>query len=175
MLILVLQPILKPTLKHTIMLLYIMLGLITILALGAVAASKDSKNKALNAIARIDAMENKYENYVEKNIYNHVLEKNDLQVDPDNLAKDTLKFILPDLNGLLSLINTTTYTTVEINHTAQYFPNLVSLTENYFSQTQKSKLKKLTPEEEENFRKTALDAIQADIQRRLLDLKIGDL
>jgi len=157
------------------MLLYIMLGLIGFLVLGAVAASKDSKNKALNVIIRIDAMEEKYEKYVEKNIQSHILEKNDLQVDPDALTKDTLKFILPDLNGLLSLINTKTYTTVEINHTAQYFPNLVSLTENYFIQSQKSKSEKLSLEEEENFRKTALDAIQADIQRRLLDLKIGDL
>lgn len=157
------------------MLLYIMLGLIGFLALGAIAASRDSKNKALNAIARIDSMEEKYEKYVEKNIHNHILEKNDLQVDPDLLAKDTLKFILPDLNGLISLVNSTTYTTVEINHTAQYFPNLVSLTENYFLQSQNSKTKKLSPEEEENFRKTALDAIQADVQRRLLDLKIGNL
>lgn len=156
------------------MLLYIMLGLIGFLALGAIAASKDSKNKALNAIARIESMEAKYEKYVEKNIHNHILEKNDLQVDADILAKDTLKFILPDLNGLLSLVNSTTYTAVEINHTAQYFPNLVSLTENYFLQSQKSKNKKLSPEEEETFRKTALDAIQADLQRRLLDLKIGD-
>ncbi len=139
------------------MLLYIMLGLIGFLALGAIAASRDSKNKALNAIARIDSMEEKYEKYVEKNIHNHILEKNNLQVDPDLLAKDTLKFILPDLNGLISLVNSTTYTTVEINHTAQYFPNLVSLTENYFLQSQNSKTKKLSPEEEENFRKTALD------------------
>jgi hypothetical protein len=152
-----------------------MLGLIALLTLGAIAASRDSKNKALNAIARIDSMEEKYEKYVEKNIHSHVLEKNNLQVDPNLLALDTLKFILPDLNGLISLINTTTHTTVEINHTAQYFPNLVSLTENYFRQSQKSKIKKLSPEEEENFRKTALNAIQADVQRRLLDLKIGDL
>jgi len=157
------------------MLLYIMLGLIALLTLGAIAASRDSKNKALNAIARINSMEEKYAKYVEKNIHSHVLEKNDLQVDPDILAKDTLKFILPDLNGLISLINTTTHTTVEINHTAQYFPNIVSLTENYFRQSQKSKSKKLSPEEEENFRKAALNAIQADVQRRLLDLKIGDL
>lgn len=157
------------------MLLYIMLGLIGILALGAIAASRDSKNKALNVIARLNAMEDKYEKFVEKNIHSHILEKNDLQVDPEELASNTLKFIIPDLDGLISLINTTTYTTVEINHTAQYFPNLVSLTESYFIQSQKSKSKKLSPEEEENFRKTALDAIHADIQRRLLDLKIGDL
>jgi hypothetical protein len=107
-----------------------MLGLIALLTLGAIAASKNSKNKALNAIARIDSMEEKYETYIERNIHSHILEKHDLQVDPDLLAQDTLRFILPDINGLISLINTTTHTTVEINHTAQYFPNLVSLTEN---------------------------------------------
>ena len=157
------------------MLLYLLLGFIGLLAIGAVLASKNSKKKALNAIARIEAMEKKYEIYVEKNIHNHILEKNDLHVDPNQLAKDSLSVITPDLNGLIALINTTTYTAVDINYTAQYFPNLVSLTENYFLQTQKSKTKKLSPQEEENFRTNALDAIHADIQRRLLDVKIGNL
>lgn len=152
------------------MLLYIMLGFIGILILVAIAGNKDAKNKALNAAARIKTMELKYEDYIEKNIHNHLLEKNGLQVDPERLAQDTLKIIAPDLNGLITLINSTTYSNVEINYTATYFPNIVSLTEDYFRQSQKNKSKRLTEIEEETFRNNALDAILADIRRRLLNI-----
>ncbi|BDS12842.1 hypothetical protein [Aureispira anguillae] len=152
------------------MLLYIMLGFIGILILVAIAGNKDAKNKALDAAARIKTMELKYEDYIEKNIHDHLLEKNGLQVDPERLAQDTLKLIAPDLNGLITLINSTTYSNVEINYTATYFPNIVSLTEDYFRQSQKNKSKRLTEIEEETFRTNALDAILADIRRRLLNI-----
>ena len=40
----------------------------------AAIGSKDARKKALNAGARIKALELKYEQYVEKHIQNHILE-----------------------------------------------------------------------------------------------------
>jgi len=157
------------------MILYGLLGAILFIIIAAAAGSRDARKKARDAGARIKLMETKYEDYIEKHIRNHVLEENDLQVDAEELSKDVLRVIRPDLDGLIALINSTIYSSVHMNYTANYFPNLVALTEEYFRQSQKNKSKRLTDIEEENFRNSALDAVQADIQKRLLDLKIGDL
>lgn len=157
------------------MILYGLLGVIVIIIILASIGSKDARKKALNAGARIKALEMKYESYVEKHIRNHILEAHNLQIDANQLAKDSLTVIRPDLDGLIALINSTTYSSVHIDYIAQYFPNLVSLTEDYFRQSRKNQSKRLTEIEQETFRKTALDAIHADIQKRLLDLKVGDL
>lgn len=157
------------------MLLYLMLGFIGLIVLVAIVGTQDATKKALNAATLIQTMELKYERYIEQNIHNHLLEKNDLQVDPKALAKDSLSLILSDLEGLINLINSTTYSNVEINCSTQYFPNIVSLMEDYFRQSRKNKSKRLSAIEEQTFKNAALDAISADIQRRLLNLKIGNL
>lgn len=156
------------------MILYILLGVIVIFVIALVAGNKDAQKKGNNAIARFKQMEIKYEDYVKKNIQNHVLEKYDFQVDPVQLSKECLYIIKPDLDGLIALINSTSQSTIQLDFQANYFPNLVGLTEDYFRQSEKNQSKRLSPEEEENFRNTALDAILADIQKRLLDLKVGD-
>lgn len=155
------------------MILYGLLGVIFFIVFAAALGSRDARKKAIQAAGRLKAMETKYNDYAEKYIQNHLLEVNDLEVDTEVLAKDCLQIIKPDLDGLISLINSNTYSIVQIDYTADYFPNLAGLTEDYFRQSQKNKSRRLTLEEEENFRNIALDAIQADLKKRLLDLKFN--
>ena len=157
------------------MILYGLLGGIVLVVIAAFAGTRDARKKAMDARARIEKMEAKYDDYIKKHLQNHILEENDLQIDADQLAKDVMVVIRPDLAGLISLINSTIYSSVHLDYTAQFFPNLVGLTEEFFRQSQKNKSKRLSEIEEQYYRATALDAIQADIQKRLLDLKIGDL
>jgi hypothetical protein len=157
------------------MILYGLLGAILFIIIAAAAGSRDARKKAIDAGNRIKLMESKYEDYIEAHITNYILEENGLEVDGEELSKDVLRVIRPDLDGLISLINSTIYSSVVMNYSASYFPNLVTLTEEYFRQSQKNKYKRLTKAEEETFRNSALDAVKADIQKRLLDLKIGDL
>lgn len=152
------------------MILYGLLGIIVIVVILAAIGSKDASKKALNAGARIKAMEFKYENYVEKHIHDNNLEQHDVPIDSKQLASDCLTIIRSDLEGLILLINSTTYSNVQIDYVAEYFPNIVALTEDYFRQSRKNQSRRLTEIEKETFRQTALDAIQTDIQRRLLDI-----
>lgn len=155
------------------MILYGLLGIIIFIVFAAAMGSRDARKKAAQAAGRLKALEVKYNDYAEKYIRNHLLEVHNLEVDVELLAKDCLQIIKPDLDGLIALINSNTYSIVQIDYTADYFPNLAGLTEDYFRQSQKNKSRRLSPEEEENFRNIALDAIQADLKKRLLDLKIG--
>ena len=154
------------------MILYGLLGIIIIIIIAAAIGSKDAQKKALNAGGRIKAMELKYENYIKKHIRNSALEAQHLPIDSHQLALDSLTIIRGDLEGLIALINSTTYSNVHINYMAEYFPNVVALTEDYFRQSRKNQSRRLTEIEKETFRQTALDAIQADIQKRLLDINI---
>jgi len=151
------------------MILYGLLGIIVIIVILAAVGSKDAQKKALNAGGRIKAMELKYETYIKKHIHDNTLEIHGVPVDAQQLAKDSLSIIRSDLEGLISLINSTTYSNVQIDYMAEYFPNIVALTEDYFRQSRKNQSRRLTEIEKETFRQAALDAIQTDIQKRLLD------
>ena len=111
----------------------------------------------------------------QEHISDKTLEVIGLEVDAKQLSEAALTHIRSDLNGLINLINSNTFSVVNIEYSAQFFPNLIELIEAYFRTSQKSISKRLTEAEEHNFRTTALDAIQADVQKRMLNLNIGDL
>jgi hypothetical protein len=157
------------------MILYGLLGIIVLVVITAVFTTKDANKKAISAGLRLKKMERKYDDYINNNIHDTTLAANDLQVDASQLASDALMIIRPDLDSLIGLINSNTYSIVNIDYNSQFFPNLIELIEAYFRQGQKKTSKRLTEIEEQNLRNTALDAMQTDIQKRLLDLDIGDL
>ena len=157
------------------MILYLLLGIIVLVVITAVFTTKDANKKAISAGLRLQTMERKYDTYINKNIHNTTLAANNLRVDASELANDALMIIRPDLESLISLINSNTYSIVNIDYNCQFFPNLIELIEAYFRQGQKKISKRLTALEEQNLRNTALDAMQTDIQKRLLGLDIEDL
>ncbi|MCH2023518.1 MAG: hypothetical protein MK207_13665 [Saprospiraceae bacterium] len=157
------------------MILYGLLGIIVLVVITAVFTTKDANKKAISARLRLKTMEIKYDAYINKNIHNTTLTDNDLQIDISQLASDALMIIRPELDSLIRLINSNTYSVVNIDYPSQFFPNLIELIEAYFRQGQKKVSKRLTEVEEQNLRNTALDAMYTDIQKRLLGLDIGDL
>ncbi len=157
------------------MILYGLLGIIVLIIIAAAFTTKDANRKAVAAGECLKRMEDKYERYIKENISDKTLEDFGLEVDAEQLSKSALSHIRSDLDGLINLINTNTFSVVNIAYSAQYFPNLIELTEAYFRTSQKSISKRLTEAEEHNLRNTALDAIQADVQKRMLNLNIGDL
>lgn len=154
------------------MLLYVLLGIIGLVILAAGVSNLDARRKALQAAAKIKALELNYEEYLQEHLYLDLLDEHQLNVDATQLAKETLHALLPDLKGIIALVNTTVYSEISIPYNANYFPTIVSLTEEYFRQSRKNSTKRLSLEEEQQFKLTALDAMEADIHQRLLRLEL---
>jgi len=155
------------------MILYFLLGVIVLFVIAAAFGTMDANRKGRAAAERIVQMEQKYNDFVGKYIENHILQKDDFEVDFDQLVTDATQVIKPDLDGLLSLVNSTTYSIVSVKIEPQYFPNLVSLTDDFFRQSQSNKTKRLTEQNESDYYAAAKEAIEADIRKRLLDLQVG--
>lgn len=155
------------------MILYFLLGAIVLLVIAAIAGTRESSKKGQVAGQRILQMETKYVKFVENYIAGHILKNNNLIIEADKIIDDAIVVILPDIRGILALVNATVYTSVAVNIESEYFPNLVSLTEEFFNRSQKNKSKRLTTSEEMAYIEAAKEAIAADVQQRLINLNIA--
>jgi hypothetical protein len=154
------------------MILYFLLGAIVLLIIGAVAGTRESNQKAKLVGERILKMEEKYAHFVDNYIAGHILQKNDFGVNVEELIEDALVVIHPDIKGIIMLTKSKIYTTITIDIVSDYFPNLVSLAENFFNKNQKNKLESVAKDQELVYLEAAREAIAADVKKRLIDLNV---
>ena len=157
------------------MLLYIGLGIIGILVLGAIKASYDGRIFSRSLIQRIKAMETKYDSYVDKKITIQVIDNNDLDFEIEVFTQEVMQLLKPDLDGVINLINNAYLSDIHVKYESKYFPNLISLCEEGFQLSQDNKEKKLSENDRALFSSSLQDAISADLQHRLMMLKSGNI
>lgn len=153
-------------------LLWIGLPIAIIILILIFISSREINQKGKEVDNRFLKMEQKYQGFVENYVTNQVLQTDDLTINAESLAKDAFTVILPDLKGILSIVNSTIYDSVTLDTKANYFPNLVGLTEEYFVRSVKNESKMLLPNEEEAYFIAAKEAILSDIKQRLVELQI---
>ncbi len=154
------------------MLLYIAIGAVGLFVVALIAATIESNKQGKEIAAHFLKLENKYQSFVENYIASHVLDQNNLEINFEALTKDVMIVIQPDLNGILALINATNYTSVDVPAKAVYFPNLLGMIQEFFVQSEKNESKKLSEKETASFFQSAQEAVDSDIKKRLLELRI---
>jgi hypothetical protein len=156
------------------MILYFLLVLIIILIAIASFAAREAQKKALLTAQTLEQMEEKYDLFVNACLVDNPLEKYNLQVDPIQLSKDALLHLDKEIKQITSLLNAGTRSIVRINYVAKFFPNLIDLIESYYRINQKNNAVFAASFEIQQLKNALLDAINADVQKRLLQLNIGN-
>lgn len=154
------------------MLLYILLGLIGVLVLGMIGATVDGRRLSKRLAMRLAEMDQKYVEFVEKRIAQHVLERGDLGIEAPKMVDEILVFLKPEIHGLIQQLNATYLSSVHIAHHSPYFPSILSWCESAMAK-KRVQGKRIYPEDEKELLGFLHDAVAADVQQRLLLLKIG--
>lgn len=152
----------------------IILGVVAfaILALVGTQLSAKAGNKAKRIIS---AMDKKYEDYIKKQMTFSVLSSGD-EIDTKKIEKDTLTVLKPDIEALISFIAATKNASdVRIKYSSKYFQNISSLAEKYFRITDENETTEMKPDEIKEFYDAVKSGVQADLARRVLDMRTGNL
>lgn len=150
------------------MLLYILLGIIGFLVLGAVFATIESRRLAAKLAFRLQEMDRLYNDFAEKHLANHIIQQNNLTVDAQQLVTDSLIVLKPHINALIGMLNSYSLnTSIGISYASKYFPNIVGWCESAMSKKRQNG-KRLSPYEEQELTLLLQDAVLADVQQRLL-------
>lgn len=150
------------------MLLYFALGFIALLVLGGFKRRYDALKFGREMGQRIQAMEAKYEEYIEQKLTYQAVEGNGLGLDVEILTAAVVQVLQPDLDGVVNLINTAYLGRINIKYEAKYFTGLQALCEEGFKMSRLNKEKCLTEQDKALLEYSLQDAIAADLQHRLL-------
>ena len=152
----------------------ITVGVIIIITILAYIGSKESSNAGKKAAKLLANIEEKYNNFTETKINNRILSDNSLEIDQKQLTEEVMTLLKPDINGLISHINSTTYSAARTNYNAKHFSNIPPLINEMFEKSTKRKDDSLNSEDEKEFSTAFKDGIESDLISRLNKLKLGN-
>lgn len=152
----------------------ITIGIIVLVAILAYVGNKESSKAGKKAAKILTVIETKYNNYTETKINNRILADNSLEIDQGKLSKEVMKLIKPDIDGLISHINATTYSGARTSYDAKHFTNIPPLINEMFEKSTKRKDDTLTAEDENDFLTAFKEGVESDLISRLNKLKIGN-
>lgn len=156
------------------MILYFLLLFIVLIIIIAAFSAKDARKKAAATANILQGMEIKYDSFIKASLNDSELDNYELKIDPVILSHKALLHLDQELNTIVHLVNSNTRSIVQINYAARFFPNLIDIIESYYLTHQKNKVNTTTSSIKiQQLKDTTLDAIQADIESRLLNINIG--
>lgn len=130
-----------------------------------VAAGK----KAATFFEQIDK---KYEDFSRPYLAQKIIEGDWEQIDKQSFAEILMQTIRPDIDALISVINTTELSEVKIKYQSKVFQRALHKAEEMYSKRYISK-RHLSEKEKEEFYETIFQCIQADIATQFLKIKSG--
>jgi hypothetical protein len=153
-------------------------GILVLLLIGAFIffmyiGNKESEKAGKEAGDILSRIENKYDGFIVRKIQNSILQDDTLDFDQDRLFSELMVLLKPDINALISHINSTRYSSVKTIHQAMYFTNLAPLINEMFIKSRKNFSKVLNEDDEAEIFKAFEDIIKADMMQRTIQLKEG--
>lgn len=155
--------------------LWISVAVIALFLVFGVMGSSLSKKAGKGARQFVEAIDRKYEDYVDNLVAGTIVREGSVNLDGEAIVRDVLVLLKPDLDGLFSHINKTTLSDVSLGYQSRYFANLVSLAEFFFSQRHQNEKVLLTEQDRAKLDSTVADAIRADLIRRQSEINAGRL
>ncbi len=149
----------------------IMVSIVVLLIFLGFLGNQEAKKTTKKIKKYLTALEDKYEDFIEKRLTLSILKKDTFDVDVDDILRQSIVIMKPEIEGILSDINATDLSTITVNANLKYFSNAVSLVNSLFQKSRAAEDKQLSPEDEESLYECVKDAIRADIAKRVLDFK----
>ncbi len=120
-------------------------------------------------------LDNKYESFVEKYFTREILSENKITIDKDIFFEELLIIIKPDLDSLVSLINSIKTNHLTIAYKSKNFSSLIFLTEELIKRKHQNPNKTLTTEDEGKIMRTFHNAVLADIKNREMKINMRSI
>ena len=139
------------------------------LAIGVYMSNQAGK-KAAGIIRRIDQ---KYDDYINKYLSYSITHGEDQDIDHQELCDKLLVVLKPEVESLVAHMNTTDISGVKISYKSPYFQNVARISEELFEKRNKYKDTPLNKEDSKKLYTALVDAIEADLTQKLLNLKTG--
>ncbi len=150
--------------------LVILLGVIGFIFIAGFFGAKEAKRAGIKAKKLFKAIDEKYEEFIEKKIASHILNNDSIEINIETYKKEVITVIKPDIEALIEHINATTYSSVNVEYNSTYFNNATQMTITYFAKSRKNEGKVLTKQDEADFFIAFGDGIAADLTTRKLEL-----
>lgn len=136
--------------------------------------NKESNKAGQEAAIILSRIEEKYGEFVERKIRNRILTYSNFDLNQDKIIEEAIILLKPDIEGLISHINATTYSRPKTTYEAKYFSNIPHLTNEMFIKSTKSKNDSLSEKDEQDIFEGFKDGMKADLLHRITELKDGE-
>ncbi|MBN2531661.1 MAG: hypothetical protein JXB88_02150 [Spirochaetales bacterium] len=136
----------------------------------AIMGTRDTKKIGRRACKIIKGMDTHYNDFIMTKMNNTIIEKDSIVMNKEELLTSALTVLKPEIQSLISLINSTPYTNVEIRCDSQFFNNIVTLCQELFMASRKSESKTLSAGEEARLYSGIKDAVLSDLTKRIEQL-----
>jgi hypothetical protein len=153
---------------------YFIVVVLLVVLLALYFSNKDSNKAGKQAADLLAEIDKRYDEFIRRSINSVILKDNSFNIDQEELSVQALQYLKPYIDALIFHINTTFYSSVEVNYESPFFQNATSITKQMFVVSQQNKSKKLTEQEESKIYQAFSDGIKSDLISRLLDLKSGN-
>ncbi len=152
----------------------VIIGLIFIFVIFGVIGNKESKKAGQQAADILSKIDLKYNEFIEKKIRSKILQEEDFNFNNDALTENVFTLLKPDIDALISHINSTNYSSARTEYKSKYFPNLPALTNEMFERSTEKADDTLSRKDEKEFYAAFHDGIKSDLILRINELKAGN-
>ncbi|MBN2441047.1 MAG: hypothetical protein JXJ04_06865 [Spirochaetales bacterium] len=150
---------------------WILIAVFIFFCFAAIMGTRDAKKIGKRVGKIIKTMDAKYNSFIETKMSNKIIQSNSVAMNKEELLASAILVLKPDIESLISIINSTNYGEVEVKYTSQFFNNIVTLCQALFAQSRKNESKTLSAEEEEKLYSNIKDSILADLTTRTEELE----
>ncbi len=157
-----------------ILLLLTVLILLLVVLLLAYAAEKEQKRIARQTESLLNAIDNKYHEYIQKHLDLAVLQEESPDNTIERISLKAYTVIKPEVDSIIATVDSTPYSNIPVRHSTRYFNSAASLVSAYFRKTAATPSAPLCYEDEQRIMQAFQDSIKADLTRRHLDLRASN-
>ncbi len=136
-----------------------------------IAASKDEKKIAAKTEVLFKEIDEKYQAFINNKINLDILSMstNNKVMNIDNVLDEAFIIIKPDIDGILSYIESVNMASIKLKHESIYFKGATSLAQSYFRKTANNT--SISQQDTIRFYEAFKDAIRSDLTRRLSEMQ----
>jgi hypothetical protein len=150
---------------------WIILTAIVLFLAAAIMGSSEAKKAGKRAGKIIQSMDNRYNRFIETKMSNKIIESDSITMNKEELIASAVIVLKPDVESLISLINSVNYEDVKVDYNSRFFNNIVTLCQALFRASKRNESKTLSPGEEEKLYTGIKDSILADLTSRMEEME----
>ena len=130
---------------------------------------------SLRAKALFRSLDKKYERFIKRSIASSIIDREDYQLDIEQLLRDSLLVIKPDIDVIIAHINANKMSGVKLIRASRFFKNVTNISEELYEKRSLNKEQRLDQDDIDRFNMAFKDAVIADLTQRKVDLKLGKI